>query len=102
MTEVLATVVKLPRLSLLLVVRLLLLPLNLIRSGVYEAVDRPDTNGRPDLREALAPLKGRRQLGLGLALVAWQRGVIFTTSFQGHRWRGVYKEDFEALMKLAL
>jgi hypothetical protein len=94
--------VKLPKLSLLFIVRVLLSPLNLIRSGVYEAIDRHDARERPDLRDLLAPVKGRRQLGLGLALVAWQRGVIFTTSFQGHRWRGVYKEDFEALLKLAL
>lgn len=101
MTEVPGPVVKFPKLSLLFVVRMLLLPLNLIPSGVYEAVDRPETRGRYD-REALAPLKGRRRLGLGLALVAWLRGVTFPVSFQGHRWRGVYTEDFDRLLKLAL
>jgi hypothetical protein len=94
-----AGLVKLAAFPFLLLVRVLLLPLNMFPSRIYEAVDRYDAKDRPDLREGLAPMKGRRRLGLGTAIIAWQRGVTFPVSFQGHRWRGVYKDDFEALMK---
>jgi hypothetical protein len=51
---------------------------------------------RPELRENLALVKGRRRLPLGCAHVAWQRDRVFRAQHvAGRSWWGIYSEDFE-------
>jgi hypothetical protein len=85
----------------LLLFKLVIAVLNLFRSPVYDTIgaDGYGPGNRPDLRACLASIRGTQRLGIGCALIAWQRGAVFkaTGVSKGHVWWGVYTEDFEAI-----
>ncbi len=84
---------------------LIILPLNLIPTRVFEvyAIGDKGPKYRPDLREIHTMIKGRRRLHLGSFLIAWTSGFVMTRvpiSSDGKLtcW-GIYSEDYDAIQR---
>jgi len=96
------TAVKFP---VFIVFKSLIAILNLIPTRIYELHGARGNSGtnRPDLRELGSAIRGKKRLGVGSAIIAWQRGVVFTASQNPDpkvpKVCGVWTEDFEAIQK---
>ncbi|HTP53321.1 MAG TPA: hypothetical protein VMK42_21705 [Anaeromyxobacteraceae bacterium] len=90
----------------LMLAKLLLAPLNLFPSRVYEVhgYGGPFQSEQP--RDLYYCVRGRQRLPLGCALIAWQRGAIFDAPLGGPgadgkepSCRGVYTDAFQAIVR---